>query len=315
MVEACNYVGCNHIYVQVQSANCPESPSNVSVKASGHILTVSWIPGFNGGFDQEFVLEFGTYFNSNFTVIVPDNDTKEDNMYHSLDNLIPNTKYFICIFSRNEKGDSNKSNLVAFVTSQISQEESTFHTSLITLPVVTTIGLCLTIGIVFFSVHETEGGTEDEYALDTQESSVENCLYQSAESLDPDTRRGDTELDNQLASSSHDNQLYQMQMQTYNENDGRNLQCALLQRVEEQAGEHMPKITEADLNYAEIVFEDPQLSCPVIIHGIDDKTTYSDIVIGAKPPNLLSTNDSSSESEDDFIYVDGIEKITLKEGK
>lgn len=67
-----------------------------------------------------------------------------------------------------------------------------------------------------------------------------------------------------------------------------------------------------DLNYAEIVFENRQLSCPVIIHGIDNKTIYSDIVVRTQLPNLLSTTESSSESEDDFIYVDGIENYTEK---
>lgn len=79
---------------------------------------MSWIPGFNGGFEQEFVLELETYFNLNFTVRVPAKDTREKSMDYSIDELIPNTAYFICIFSRNEIGDSNKSNLVTFVTSR-----------------------------------------------------------------------------------------------------------------------------------------------------------------------------------------------------
>ncbi|XP_052103130.1 synaptogenesis protein syg-2-like [Mytilus californianus] len=319
IVEARNDVGCNYFYVRVQSESCPEPPSNVSVKATGQIVTVSWIPGFNGGFDQEFFLEFGTDFSLNFTVRVPEKETKEEKMDHSLDNLSPNTAYFICIFSKNKKGDSNKTDYVAFVTPQVSQEESTLHRKLIALPVVTTIGLCLTIGIGIFlyikqkakgSFGTNISGTEDEYASDTQGNSVENRLYQSAECLDPETRRGEAELDNPIASSSHDNQLYQMQMQTYNENDGKSLQCALVQKIEKLPVEPMSKIIEADLNYAEIVFEDRQLPGPVIIHGIDDKTIYSDIVIGDQFPNLLSTNDSSSESEDDFIYVDGIENYT-----
>lgn len=70
------------------------------------------------------------------------------------------------------------------------------------------------------------------------------------------------------------------------------------------------QITGADLNYAEIEFENRQLPCPVIIHGIGDKTIYSDIVVGAQLSNRLSTTESSSESEDDFIYVDGIENYT-----
>ncbi|XP_076089073.1 nephrin-like [Mytilus galloprovincialis] len=169
MVEACNKIGCNYFDVRVQSASSPEPPSNVSVTTTGQVAIVSWIPGFNGGFVQEFVLELETYFNLNYTVRVPANDTEEKSMDYSIDNLIPNTAYFICIYSRNEIGDSNKSNLVTFVTSPISQEESTIHTKLITLPVFTTIGLCLTIGIGIYLYTKQKAkqsfGTNSRYNL------------------------------------------------------------------------------------------------------------------------------------------------------
>lgn len=79
-------------------------------------MTVSWYPGFDGGFDQMFLLELRTDFSLNFTVIVPKNETTTENMDYILDNLSSNTAYFIRIFSRNKIGDSNKTEYVAFMT-------------------------------------------------------------------------------------------------------------------------------------------------------------------------------------------------------
>ncbi|CAG2229364.1 unnamed protein product [Mytilus edulis] len=138
----------------------------------------------------------------------------------------------------------------------------------------------------------------------------------------PKIRRSEEELDYPIASSSHDNQLYQMQIQDYNEN-GEDERASSRTSVKERefqdfahsiVGEKYAckrrRITEADLNYADIVFEDRHLPSSVIIHGIDNKTIYTDIIVGTQPQNQLSTIDSSSESEDDFIYVDGIENYT-----
>lgn len=77
---------------------------------------MSWCPNFNGGFEQEFFLEYREKFRFTFTLIGPIKDTKEEKMNYSIDHLSPNTAYLIRIFSRNKIGDSGKTNNVVFKT-------------------------------------------------------------------------------------------------------------------------------------------------------------------------------------------------------
>lgn len=61
--------------------------------------------------------------------------------------------------------------------------------------------------------------------------------------------------------------------------------------------------TESNLNYAEVIFEAAPSTSTGVVHGKEDRTMYSEI-------DLLCHADaipSSSESDDDFMYVDGIE--------
>ncbi|XP_052079807.1 uncharacterized protein LOC127717963 [Mytilus californianus] len=78
--------------------------------------------------------------------------------------------------------------------------------------------------------------------------------------------------------------------------------------IEEQNVFHADRIistqhTESNLNYAEVIFEAVPSTSTSIIHGKEDRTIYSEI-------DLLCHADvipSGSESDDDFMYVDGIE--------
>ncbi|XP_052079793.1 uncharacterized protein LOC127717954 isoform X2 [Mytilus californianus] len=78
--------------------------------------------------------------------------------------------------------------------------------------------------------------------------------------------------------------------------------------IEEQNAVHadlsiQTQHTESNLNYAEVIFEAGPSTSTSIVHGKEDRTIYSEI-------DLLCHADaipSSSESDDDFMYVDGIE--------
>ncbi|CAC5380201.1 unnamed protein product [Mytilus coruscus] len=244
-------------------------------------------------------------------------------------------KTSICFFELNIIIKDNR--FLSYVTfnsnrlipSDIPPDETTLNRNIIALPVGTTVVMCISIGIVLHIKHKgatrknvsvmkyydivnfncSFSGTEDELASDTQGESVENRLYQSDEFQNPNTRRQEHEVENLIASSSHDYQLYQMQIENRN-NAKDSGQSALSNNEHEHTVGYIPQITESDLNYSEIVFEERQSSSPLVIHGIDERTIYSDIVVGAQLSNQLPNNDSSSESEDDFIYVDGIENYT-----
>lgn len=73
------------------------------------------------------------------------------------------------------------------------------------------------------------------------------------------------------------------------------------------------QVGEGSLQYAEVFFEDVPTMQEVVIHGIGDKTVYSDIDFMAQHVAKASNkSESDSESDDDFMYVDGIENFVEK---
>ncbi|XP_071148042.1 kin of IRRE-like protein 1 [Mytilus edulis] len=69
---------------------------------------------------------------------------------------------------------------------------------------------------------------------------------------------------------------------------------------------------ESRLNYADVMFEPSGSQDPARIIGLDDRTVYADVDIslGAQCPSGRQSNTSSSE--DDFVYIDGIENYIEK---
>ncbi|XP_063411585.1 protein turtle-like [Mytilus trossulus] len=57
-IKACNKMGCNELLVKIISENSPETPTNVSVIPFERHIAVSWSPGYNGGFQQTFFVEY-----------------------------------------------------------------------------------------------------------------------------------------------------------------------------------------------------------------------------------------------------------------
>ncbi|CAG2204098.1 DSCAM [Mytilus edulis] len=78
--------------------------------------------------------------------------------------------------------------------------------------------------------------------------------------------------------------------------------------TEEQNAFHADEIiptqhTESNLNYAEVIFEAAPSTSTGVVNGKEDRTIYSEIDLLCH----VDTIPSSSESDDDFMYVDGIE--------
>lgn len=69
-----------------------------------------------------------------------------------------------------------------------------------------------------------------------------------------------------------------------------------------------------DLNYVEIAFGPSASNNTSIIHGINDRTIYSEIDTNAfyESPQETQDNSSRDSSEDDFMYVDGIVHYTKR---
>lgn len=76
------------------------------------------------------------------------------------------------------------------------------------------------------------------------------------------------------------------------------------------------QVGEGSLQYAEVFFEDVPTMQEVVIHGIGDKTVYSDIdFMEQHVAQASNKSESDNESDDDFMYVDGIENFVEKRKK
>lgn len=74
-------------------------------------MIVSWSRGFNGGYNQLFFIQYRTDDTEEWTTAGPVNDVLEKKLKYTLYDLISNTQYHVCMFSRNTIGDSNTTNV------------------------------------------------------------------------------------------------------------------------------------------------------------------------------------------------------------
>ena len=70
-----------------------------------------------------------------------------------------------------------------------------------------------------------------------------------------------------------------------------------------------------DLNYSELVFS-PSACSRFIIHGMENKTIYSEVDLSIRVSPLQSSdeeNNIDSEDDDDFMSVEDIQKYIRRE--
>jgi hypothetical protein len=70
-----------------------------------------------------------------------------------------------------------------------------------------------------------------------------------------------------------------------------------------------------DLNYSELVFS-PSACSRFIIHGMENKTIYSEVDLSIRVSPLQSSdeeNNIDSEDDDDFMSVEDIQKYIKRE--
>ncbi|VDI11165.1 Hypothetical predicted protein [Mytilus galloprovincialis] len=110
-ITACNYWGCNVFMVKVTSNCRPESPQFVSVIPYVQYLEVVWDPGFDGGYQQTFFVEYREESENTWKRSGPVVDNRQVRLSKILNNLNPKTRYQIRVLSENEIGDSNKTDV------------------------------------------------------------------------------------------------------------------------------------------------------------------------------------------------------------
>ncbi|CAC5411483.1 PVRL1 [Mytilus coruscus] len=318
--------------VKLSAADFPEKPKIIKVVADMESLTVYWNSTFNGGKQQQFILEYKTVDTTEWNKSLPINDTSVDCCHHVLQHLEANTNYMIRIVANNEIGSSNFSNI---------------H-------IVKTLA-CFVCKTQFL---------RNSYVQDREhrgEMSVENFIYQSQERslesrlqhTDPDNHRSTDqhlttallqgrnetpyqnhctlnstynqacfEVENSIYQSQTSNALDRMQhcLRTCKHSSQETRLSNRLSNINGMNGQFSERIFnrghEQDneaLHYVEVVFDPLNHTNEAHIHGINDRTIYADIDTGAVGMPLEESDEENNEDDDDdFMYIDGIIDYTKK---
>ncbi|XP_052079073.1 uncharacterized protein LOC127717471 isoform X2 [Mytilus californianus] len=302
-------------------ADRPEPPTNVSVIPYEKHLAVSWCPEYNGGDPQTFFIEYRREAGEMWTRSGPIIDNKKVRMSNLLYNINPKRRYFVRMLSRNEIGESNKTVVTSVMTLEptinIYRVKAVFVVLLIVIAVVLSKEMSLVVLLVlavilavyglitFFFLRRKEKDASDNYNPREEEvrenfqvEPVDNQLYISSD--DPDlarvhSLRNQSEIDTTLPSTSHDNQIYQMQLP--NEANGRR-SCTYINRGM-VSSVHNPQICDPSLNYSEITFNTAPTMQDAVIHGGVNRTIYSEIDLTAEPVAPLSSSESEHDESDE----------------
>ncbi|CAC5393261.1 TTN [Mytilus coruscus] len=95
----------------IKKLNQPQTPTNMTVVQYESHMIVSWIPEFNGGFKQDFFIQYRTDDTELWTTTGPVKDNLGNKMKYAIYELVSTKQYFVRMFSRNIIGDSNITNI------------------------------------------------------------------------------------------------------------------------------------------------------------------------------------------------------------
>ncbi|CAC5420421.1 unnamed protein product [Mytilus coruscus] len=193
----------------------PEKPKIIKVVADMESLTVYWNSTFNGGKQQQFILEYEPVETIEWNKSLPINDTSVDCCHHVLQHLEANTNYMIRVVANNEIGRSNFTNihivktLAYYILFPVKPDHinMTAHLSGIIVGIViviTAFAIAILLRLKKGFVCKTQF-LRNSYVQDRElggEMSVENFIYQSQErSLE--SRLQHTDPDNNRSVNQH----------------------------------------------------------------------------------------------------------------
>ncbi|XP_052079069.1 uncharacterized protein LOC127717469 [Mytilus californianus] len=322
-IKACNNITCNVFTVKVTSNCRPEPPPYVSVIPYARYLEVVWDPGFDGGYLQTFFVEYQQESENIWQRSGPVVDNRQVKMLTFINELNPKTRYHIRVLSKNEIGDSNQTAVTSVMTLEptinIYRVKAVFVVLLIVIVVVLSKEVSLVVLLVlavilavyglitFFFLRRKEKDASDNYNPREEEvrenfqvEPVDNQLYISSEDLDlarVHSLRNESEMDTTLPSTSHDNQIYQMQLHNEGGANGRR-SCTYINRGM-VSSVYNPQTCDPSLNYSEITFNTASTMQDAVIHGGVNRTIYSEIDLTAEPVAPLSSSESENDESDE----------------
>ncbi|VDI28788.1 Hypothetical predicted protein, partial [Mytilus galloprovincialis] len=111
-ITICNQEGCIDDNITLKPRDKPEAPQNLSVESVTFVsVNLSWIAGFNGGYNQTFKVLFKTTDTDIWnTTTIHTHEIKTGSVMHvTLDQLKPDTSYEVMVLSTNIHGNRNAS--------------------------------------------------------------------------------------------------------------------------------------------------------------------------------------------------------------
>ncbi|TNN20150.1 Hemicentin-1, partial [Schistosoma japonicum] len=125
-----NSEGCQRCIILLQNHSIPDTPTNIEIKeVTWDKLTLGWIPGFNGGYEQTIVIEFLKVSNQQYKETTVKSLPKEVIISHvpklpihqhcQISGLSPNTTYTFVIYGKNQLGNGPKSKEYTFTTKEL----------------------------------------------------------------------------------------------------------------------------------------------------------------------------------------------------
>ncbi|XP_063418514.1 neural cell adhesion molecule 2-like [Mytilus trossulus] len=172
--------------VELTAADKPEKPNIKEVIPGIENLKVSWTSTFNGGKEQQFILEYKTVEDSKWNKVSPINETFDNCCHHVIENLVASTDYMVRIHATNELGDSKFTDIKRVKTVAVNTDQSGITSTIIGLilgivVVVTVLTLSLFLylkrGYFIKTKFPSQSSIQDDELQD--EMAVENYIYQS----------------------------------------------------------------------------------------------------------------------------------------
>ena len=123
MCLARNSVGDGMTTIHLNRTSAPDAPRVVEATDVTHdSITIKWEPGFNGGYDQMYVIKARRPDKSGYSII------EVNSTEFTLAGLMPNHKYLFDIKARNVKGDSDFIGEITATTRGELADKATYQT-------------------------------------------------------------------------------------------------------------------------------------------------------------------------------------------
>ncbi|CAC5368483.1 DSCAML1 [Mytilus coruscus] len=285
-----NQFGSASFNISLRSASCPETPEIMKIMPEESKVIVQWRARFHGGFPQSFFIQYRRrdvqYWNT-----IPVSDPKIHIDY--IDGLTPGTEYFIRIYSKNIKGESNFTDVILIKTGTTKDSDGE---NLVF--VVLVVPFLIAIGVLYWQYKKVGIEGVENNVNEMQNNIEQNLVVQNLDvpvysSID---RRANLSIGQTVSYST-------TPKRKPNYLEKRKVNIASVGQASGTVNTATKKGPD-ELNVIEVSFETKPNECKFQIHGSENRTNYVDIDFSKE---VCSFADSHRESDDDFTSTCDVE--------